>query len=75
MKVLDLVGGTFDEFVVVELIMSDVITDDWSTYTIELELDAAALDGQLLQFGFETNATNYNPSGIYYDNVDFGFAD
>ena len=70
-KVLDQVGGTFDEFVVVDLDMTSVSADAWGRFTIELNLDAVALDGQLLQFGFENTATNYNPSGIYYDNIDF----
>ncbi|MGD8438941.1 MAG: hypothetical protein PVG53_00285 [Holophagae bacterium] len=42
----------------------------WSTYSIELALDAG-LVGQILQFGFTTLASNYEASGIYYDNVMF----
>jgi hypothetical protein len=29
------------------------------------------LDGQILQFGFLTVATNYEPCGVFYDNVAF----
>lgn len=40
----------------------------WGTYTIDITLDAA-LAGQLMQFGFASTATNYQSSGVYYDNV------
>jgi hypothetical protein len=42
---------------------------EWGTYTISL--DVAGLDGQVLQFGFLTVASNYEPSGNFYDNVMF----
>lgn len=41
----------------------------WTGYT--LSIDMAGLDGQILQIGFLSLATNYEPCGIYYDNVDF----
>ncbi len=39
----------------------------WGTYTISL--DVTGLDNQLFQIGFATVASNYEPSGIFYDNV------
>jgi hypothetical protein len=42
---------------------------EWGTYTISL--DVAPFPGQLIQFGFATQATNYEPCGVFYDNVYF----
>ena len=43
------------------------VKDSWVTHVLPFKVTAAA--GQLLQFGFLTNATNYNPSTIVYDNI------
>jgi hypothetical protein len=40
----------------------------WSTYQITLTIDAS-LVGQLFQIGFATKATNYEGSGVFYDNI------
>jgi len=42
----------------------------WGTSSIQLAIDAS-LAGQILQFGFTTRASNYEGSGVYYDNVNF----
>ena len=42
----------------------------WTGYT--LSIDLAGLDGQILQIGFSTTATNYQGCGVFYDNVNFG---
>jgi hypothetical protein len=42
----------------------------WQTYQLSLFIDAG-LVGQLLQIGFLTAGTNYDPSGVYYDNINF----
>ncbi len=42
----------------------------WSGYALSIDIDAS-LEGQLLQIGFANTATNYEPSGIFYDNIDF----
>ncbi len=42
----------------------------WAGYTINLTIDAS-LENQLLQFGFTNDATNYDSSGIFYDNINF----
>jgi hypothetical protein len=40
----------------------------WATYSVSLEI-TPAMQGELLQFGFSTKATNYQGSGIFYDNL------
>ncbi len=40
----------------------------WGRYSIELEIDAG-LEGQLLQVGFNATASNFEPSGVFYDNI------
>jgi hypothetical protein len=42
----------------------------WGGYWISITIDAS-LDGQLLQIGFLNRATNYEGSGIFYDNLWF----
>jgi hypothetical protein len=42
----------------------------WSDFTLSLAIDAS-LVGQLLQIGFASTATNYEGSGVYYDNINF----
>ncbi len=44
------------------------VPPSWGTYSIQLAIDSG-LVGQILQFGFTTRASNYEGSGIYYDNV------
>ena len=46
------------------------IPDTWSNYSIQIPI-VAGMTGQLLQIGFMNQATFYESSGIYYDNVDF----
>jgi beta-glucanase (GH16 family) len=72
-KTLDPASG-FATTTEVTIDMSSVSNSEWVTFSVDLELDAEALQGQLIQFGFTNTATNYDPSGIYYDNVDFGLA-
>jgi hypothetical protein len=40
------------------------------TYAISINI-TPGLVGQLLQFGFSATASNYVPSGVFYDNIDF----
>jgi len=49
------------------------IADEWGSYWISIFIDPG-LEGQILQFGFLATATNYEGSGILYDNVGFGRA-
>jgi hypothetical protein len=43
----------------------------WGDYSLSIEIDAS-LEGQLLQIGFSSTATNYEGSGVFYDNIEFG---
>lgn len=56
--------------------MTNFITADmtstpgtWTDYM--LSIDVTGLGGQILQFGFMTVATHYEPCGVFYDNVAF----
>ena len=40
----------------------------WGTYSITLDI-TAGLVGQILQFGFSNTASNYQGSGVLYDNI------
>jgi hypothetical protein len=60
-------GFATTNFVTVEL--TDAPTT-WQDYTLSLEIDAS-LEGQILQIGFQNTATNYEGSGVFYDNIDF----
>ncbi len=42
----------------------------WDRFELSLDIDAG-LVGQLVQFGFSTIATNFEASGVFYDNVEF----
>jgi hypothetical protein len=44
------------------------LPDTWGRYSITLMIDAG-LVGQLLQVGFSATASNFEPSGVVYDNV------
>lgn len=44
------------------------LPDTWGRYSISLMIDAG-LVGQLLQVGFSATASNFEPSGVFYDNV------
>ena len=41
----------------------------WETFSITLDLTDFALDGQILQIGFQSFAGNFDNTGVYYDNV------
>jgi hypothetical protein len=45
--------------------------EKWARYSITLEITQDMV-GDILQFGFSATAFNYEPSGIYYDNIFFG---
>jgi hypothetical protein len=40
----------------------------WGNYEISLDI-VQALEGQTFQFGFAATATNFEPSGVFYDNM------
>ena len=41
----------------------------WGRYSLTLVIDAG-LVGQLLQVGFAATASNFEPSGVFYDNIE-----
>jgi hypothetical protein len=41
---------------------------NWDRYSIELEI-IPELEGQIIQWGFAATATNFEPSGVFYDNL------
>jgi len=48
-------------------------TLEFQTGTIEIEIIEAHV-GELLQFGFESSANNFAPTGVFYDSVSFAIA-
>ncbi len=42
---------------------------EWGRYSVSLELTDPALEGQILQFGFQTVAKDFEPSANFYDNI------
>jgi hypothetical protein len=48
------------------------IPDTWGDYSVSLEIDET-LAGQIFQIGFANTATNYEGSGIFYDNINLDF--
>jgi len=44
------------------------LPDTWDTFEIPIVIDAS-LDGQIFQIGFASTATNFEESGVFYDNV------
>ncbi len=45
------------------------LPESWDRYSIQLALTDPLLEGQILQFGFSATASNFEPSGVFYDNV------
>ena len=43
----------------------------WGTFTLSLVVDASKV-GYVLQYGFQTRASNFEGSGNFYDNLTFG---
>ncbi|MEZ4386431.1 MAG: hypothetical protein R3D98_02400 [Candidatus Krumholzibacteriia bacterium] len=46
------------------------IPTTWNDYSLQITIDAG-LVGQLLQIGFANTASNYEGSGVFYDNISF----
>ncbi len=55
-------------FVTIDMTNLDA-ADGWLRYTIELPIADSELEGQLFQFGFQTTAKDFEPSGNFYDNI------
>jgi len=48
---------------------------DWQTYQVTIDLSDPLLEGQILQFGFSTVASNFEGAGNFYDNISFCTSD
>jgi len=44
---------------------------EWRSFSMTIDLSDPALEGQLLQFGLNTRATNFEPNAVVYDNFEF----
>jgi hypothetical protein len=62
-------GSELTNFITVDMTS---IPTTWGGYYVGITIDES-LEGQVLQFGFLCTATNYEGSGIFYDNVVFRF--
>jgi len=51
-----------------DVVDTTAVGSAWTDYTLTLDITQDRV-GDLLQFGFQTNATNFEPSGNFYDNV------
>ncbi|MGB0287823.1 family 16 glycosylhydrolase, partial [Aequoribacter sp.] len=49
--------------------MTSISDAEWASFSIDITIDGEARAGQIIQFGFNNRATNYNPSAVLYDNV------
>ncbi len=73
-KVLDSVGGSYAEFVLVEFDSDASLTTGWSEgLSLSFDVDAS-LVGQLVQIGFTNTAVDYGATGVVYDNLNVGVA-
>jgi hypothetical protein len=59
-------GWALTNFIIADMTFIPVT---WGTYM--LNIDVTGLDGQILQIGFSTTATLYQPCGVFYDNINF----
>jgi len=48
------------------------LTSTWSTHNISIDLSDPLLNGQILQFGFQSTSQLFGNTGVYYDNISFG---
>ncbi|HMB70692.1 MAG TPA: hypothetical protein VKU85_15360 [bacterium] len=61
-------GFALSNFITVDMTS---IPATWSTYSLSIAIDAPIV-GHIFQIGFLNTATNFTPSGIFYDNINFG---
>ncbi len=68
-KVLDSVGGSF-ALIGFESFETTNIPDTWGGGSIDILIDQS-WDGQLFQLGFLNTSSNFSPTGVFYDNINF----
>jgi hypothetical protein len=60
-------GWATTNFITVDM---TAIPATWGSYQLSITIDAG-LAGQILQIGFSNSASNWESSGVFYDNVNF----
>ncbi len=50
------------------------LTANWSTQSISIDLSDPLLNGQILQFGFQSTSKQFGNTGVFYDNIVFALA-
>lgn len=64
-KTLDPNNFSLSNFIQID--MTNVSTS-WGTFSAQIPI-TAGISGHIIQFGFASTATNYNGSGVFYDNI------
>jgi beta-glucanase (GH16 family) len=62
-------GFATTNFVIVD---TTNLPDTWGRYSVSLDLTDPLLEGQLLQVGFATTTSNFQGTGVFYDNLEVG---
>ncbi len=65
-KVLDPTAGYATTRFMAE--STTAVGGSWESFSVSLDIDAG-LAGQIVQYGFANRASNYEGSGVYYDNL------
>ena len=52
-----------------KFVNTTALPETWARYSITLGPIVPDLEGQILQFGFAATASNFEPSGVFYDNI------
>lgn len=63
------IDATFQQTNYITLDMTNISDTEWATFSISIDISDPALVGQTLQIGFGNTATNYENSGVFYDNI------
>jgi Cys-rich repeat protein len=66
-QVLDSIGGSFATLAGDQVDTTN-LPEVWGTFTLIVAIDGS-LEGQTLQFGARNRATDFEPSGVFYDNM------
>lgn len=70
MKVLKVSDSSYFELFNSSFDSDANLTTDWSGGSIGITIDAGMV-GELLQIGFTNTTDNWNPTGVFYDNLNF----
>jgi hypothetical protein len=70
-KIIQISNGSFATLYLNEFDSTPASTEAWASMALDILIDPAYV-GELLQFGYSSFATNYDDSGRYYDNIQWG---